>query len=86
MAALTCAGLTGCAGMATVVQQLKDDPNCVDLDVQTLYGHGHIFRFGVIPGMTVSKASDGGVSVTYPLNPTMPRPNVPIVTNTPALK
>lgn len=67
------------AGLA----QLKDDPNCWDVDVQTLYGHGHVTRIGVVSGATVSKSSDGNFTITYPTNPVLVRPPVPIVTNQP---
>lgn len=53
-------------GIANAVQQLKDDQAVVDLDVQTMYGHGHFTRFGPVPGATVTKSSDGNLSVTYP--------------------
>lgn len=67
LAAVLCLVFTGCTALpANTISQLAANTNLVDIDIQTLYGHGHLLRLGPVPGMSVSKSTDGNITITYP--------------------
>lgn len=59
--------VTGCTGLASTVQQLKDDPAIISAQVTTIYGNLKFSRVGVRgTNETVTVGTDGTITIKTP--------------------
>lgn len=57
----------GCAGLASTVKELKDDPAIVSAQITTIYGNLKFSRVGVVgTNETVTVGTDGTITIKNP--------------------